>query len=162
MLKMKRTTEIRIAEIKENLGIEKYSMKDFWLASPYSEEKVKEKTRKTEICTVRQVGVVWSVLAGNTLSDTGREFGLKHCAVFHSVNLFKNVIEFPKSHPDMYQLILKTCSISQSAVDISHSQLVNQLRAMDLLIAPVLEIGSISLKAAVSITSKQSFHLGLS
>lgn len=80
-------------KIKSMLNLERYNMDDFWSACPHDVDIIKSKTRKEDIRSWRQVGMVWARLCGLSLEDAGLMLGRDHATVVHSENMFIDVLE---------------------------------------------------------------------
>ena len=84
-------------QIKQELGLERYTMEDFWAACPHSPDEILSGTRKAEIRSWRQVGMVWGRLCGMSSAAAGAAMGGKdHATVLHSEKLVITTLQGEK------------------------------------------------------------------
>jgi len=82
-----------ISKIRRNIDCERFSMRDFYAASPMTPEQLKSKDRHVEFLVWRHLGVTWGVLCGGSLAHAAGEFGRKHSTAIHSVKVVLNAVE---------------------------------------------------------------------
>lgn len=84
-------------QIKKALGLDRYTMEDFWASCPHSKQEILSGTRKAEIRSWRQVGMVWGRLCGMSSAAAGDAMGGKdHATVLHSENLVITTLQDPR------------------------------------------------------------------
>lgn len=70
-----------------------YTMHEFFLVCPYSQDELKKPNRARDIMQWRQLGMTWAVLSGNTLVESGNMFGKDHATVIYAVSMIKLALE---------------------------------------------------------------------
>lgn len=84
-------------QIREKLDLDRYTMEDFWAACPHTPDEILSGTRKAEIRSWRQVGMVWGRLCGMSQAVAGDMMGGKdHATVLHSEKLVITTLQDPK------------------------------------------------------------------
>lgn len=131
-------------QIKNALGLDRYTMEDFWASCPHTPDEIMSGTRKGEIRSWRQVGMVWGRLCGISSAVAGAEMGgMDHATVLHSENLVLTTLQDPKfgdplirealnaieRHVSLYIMATDDINVNEAACAVLLDRLMGELLA---------------------------------
>ena len=122
--------------IKSKLPIRKfYTMHEFFMVCPYTQDELKIPNRSREIMQWRQLGMCWASLTGLSIVEAGKMFNKDHATVVYSQKMVEYAVD--GFHPllrEKLQEVLDCVEIAQHQSGDVNTNLIISSRQIEKLL----------------------------
>lgn len=98
--------------IRRKVDADRFVIEDFLAACPYSQDELSSNNRKHDLVVWRHVGILWGLLARETLGKASNRFGRTHCVCFHLIENVENALN-GLGYKDIKSAIIDVCEASK-------------------------------------------------